>query len=720
MTQPDVYFRRADVYIDDGFTGPENIASLGANILPPVVDFSATPLIGVAPLTVDFTNLSQYGVSDAWDFQNNGSTDSVLHSPTGIVFGSPGLYSVKLTVTNTAGTVSLTKVNYIDVGSLPIVDFSGTPLSGNAPLDVTFTNLSSGAVSYAWDFENNGSTDSTATNPTHTYPDPGTYTVKLTGTNAYGSATQTKTAYVTVNAVGNRNALLTFESLFPTGDKSLDAAVLNHYNGGTDSNGNSGRNYGIVFDANSIVSYSLYEDGTADGNFVSNPSKGAAVSSLGGTITITIAGGFYEQVVASLIVLSGSTVTMRVKNPADAVIATTTLPFTSTGTVYDDSNTPQTVDVWEKITLAFAGEGRKLEIAGTVNQVAIDNILFRLPSSPLNPSIIDPDVGGTLTANVSNGAVTWFAMEWDGERDYDFALTGGAAASAKAYVYKGELSTPTSFTSAAPYALDHAGGIVKFPNYGSSSPDTVWVGVTASSGASASAGLTVTPGSGAVNPVNLQVTERDRSFASVLWLLDGQGADNSTTFTDLSTNARTVTPTGNTKISTAQFKFGSSSIYFDGVGDNLTLADTPDMNITGSFNFRGWFYIEANTSLNMTFLAFGGATHWQLYRRTASSNKLVLWNGSSNIIIGSTTQIGTTAWYHIEWSFDGTTHRIFVNGNLEGSAVSALSVNPTSMIVGTYFDGTEAFQGWAQDIEATTVARHTAAFTIPRYKLPAA
>jgi hypothetical protein len=401
------------------------------------------------------------------------------------------------------------------------------------------------------------------------------------------------------------------------------------------------------------------------------------------------------------------------------VIATTTLPFTSTGSIYNDAGTPATVDVWEKITLAFAGEARKLEIVGIANQVAVDNILFRMTSTPLAPTIIDPDVGGTLTANVTNGAVTWFSMEWDGERDYDFALTGGAASSAKGYVYKGEQASPTAFTSAAAFALNHAGGIVKFPNYGSSSADTVWIGVTASPGSSGAANLAVTPGSGAVNPVNLQVTERDRNFASVLWLLDGQGANNSTTFTDLSTNARTVTPTGNTKISTAQFKFGSSSIYFDGVDDNLVLADTPNMNLTGSFNFRGWFYVEANTSLNMTFVSFGGTSHWQLYRRTGSSNKLTLWNGSSNIIIGSTTQIGTTAWYHIEWSFDGTTHRIFVNGNLEGTASSAFGVDPTSMIVGTYFDGSECFKGWAQDIEATTVARHTAAFTPPRHKLAA-
>lgn len=49
-----------------------------------------------------------------------------------------------------------------------------------APLSVTFTNLSSGATSYLWNFGD--SQTSTATSPTHTYAQPGTYTVTLTAT----------------------------------------------------------------------------------------------------------------------------------------------------------------------------------------------------------------------------------------------------------------------------------------------------------------------------------------------------------------------------------------------------------------------------------------------------------------------------------------------------------------------------------------------------------
>jgi PKD repeat protein len=80
----------------------------------------------------------------------------------------------------------------------PTADFSATPTSGTDPLDVSFTDLSTGEpTSWAWDF-GDGST-STAQNPSHTYNTPGTYSVTLTVTNADGSDEEIKTDYITVN-----------------------------------------------------------------------------------------------------------------------------------------------------------------------------------------------------------------------------------------------------------------------------------------------------------------------------------------------------------------------------------------------------------------------------------------------------------------------------------------------------------------------------------------
>ncbi len=79
----------------------------------------------------------------------------------------------------------------------PAADFSGTPLSGTAPLAVAFTDLTANTPT-AWSWTFGDSTSSTAQNPTHSYTAVGNYTVALTATNAGGSNTMTKTNYIVV------------------------------------------------------------------------------------------------------------------------------------------------------------------------------------------------------------------------------------------------------------------------------------------------------------------------------------------------------------------------------------------------------------------------------------------------------------------------------------------------------------------------------------------
>jgi len=79
---------------------------------------------------------------------------------------------------------------------LPVANFRVNTTRGNAPLSVLFTDLSEDAVSWSWDFDNNGHPDSAVQNPVYVYEAPGTYTVKLTVSNANG--TDTETAVITV------------------------------------------------------------------------------------------------------------------------------------------------------------------------------------------------------------------------------------------------------------------------------------------------------------------------------------------------------------------------------------------------------------------------------------------------------------------------------------------------------------------------------------------
>ena len=88
-------------------------------------------------------------------------------------------------------------------GTSPTAAFSATPTSGPAPLTVQFTDQSSGGpTAWQWDFQNDGTVDSTQQNPSFAFESPGTYSVKLTVSNVSGEDTTTKSGYITVATAG--------------------------------------------------------------------------------------------------------------------------------------------------------------------------------------------------------------------------------------------------------------------------------------------------------------------------------------------------------------------------------------------------------------------------------------------------------------------------------------------------------------------------------------
>jgi PKD repeat protein len=121
-------------------------------------------------------------------------------------------------------------------GSTPLsATASGTPTTGNAPLDVSFTGSASGGTgpyTYSWNF-GDGSAASTAQNPSHTYSAACTCTATLTVTDSSSPAkTATSTVTITVNAVGN--PLTATASGNPTsGQAPLNVAFTGTGTGGT-------------------------------------------------------------------------------------------------------------------------------------------------------------------------------------------------------------------------------------------------------------------------------------------------------------------------------------------------------------------------------------------------------------------------------------------------------------------------------------------------------
>jgi PKD repeat protein len=125
-----------------------------------------------------------------WSFGDGTTGTGATPSHT---YGSPGMYSVQLTVTDNFGVVSASVSRQLQVLAPPTASFTvspAIPLSGRA---VTFAGVAAdpnagGSISsYRWSF--GGGATGAGPTASHTYAAPGTYTVKLTVTDSFGLGT---------------------------------------------------------------------------------------------------------------------------------------------------------------------------------------------------------------------------------------------------------------------------------------------------------------------------------------------------------------------------------------------------------------------------------------------------------------------------------------------------------------------------------------------------
>ncbi len=204
----------------DGDTRPAGAWCIGADEVPPTIGYVPTsftfnaveggsnPASQILSIWNSGGGMLNWNVTDdqSWitlnppEGSSTGDNDSVTvwANSTSLTAGT---YNGQITITaggatNSPQTVPVTlTVN----PPPPVADFVATPLSGQAPLVVDFADGSSGSIdTWAWDFEDDGTTDSFEQNTSHSYNIPGMYTVKLTVTGPGGPDSETKSGYITV------------------------------------------------------------------------------------------------------------------------------------------------------------------------------------------------------------------------------------------------------------------------------------------------------------------------------------------------------------------------------------------------------------------------------------------------------------------------------------------------------------------------------------------
>lgn len=163
--------------------------------------------------------------------------------------------------------------------------------------------------------------------------------------------------------------------------------------------------------------------------------------------------------------------------------------------------------------------------------------------------------------------------------------------------------------------------------------------------------------------------------ASPVLLAHFDGPNNSQTFID-AVGRHSFIPSGTQIVlSTTQFKFAPSSLSSNAV-DLLKIGDALDdfQFGTGDFTIDYWVWMNDFTTNNVVWETRDASSQAYLFYNSGGVGRhFEVYNGTSNIIVGSLTASATT-WYHIALVRSSGILRQFVNGNLDGQVADARNI----------------------------------------------
>ncbi len=194
-TTPGIYTVTFTVTNDCGSATAEQTITVGS---APVPDFGVSgSSSGCAPRSIGFVNQSTGNFDSLlWAFPGGTPASSTQPNPT-ITYETPGTYDVSLTLFSAFAPQQITVQDQVTIYTRPTAAFTYE----TNELTATFTNLSTDADFFSWNF-GDGET-STVTNPVHTFPAPGTFEVTLNASNPNCSRAVTETLFLHPSSTAN-------------------------------------------------------------------------------------------------------------------------------------------------------------------------------------------------------------------------------------------------------------------------------------------------------------------------------------------------------------------------------------------------------------------------------------------------------------------------------------------------------------------------------------
>lgn len=200
-------------------------------------------------------------------------------------------------------------------------------------------------------------------------------------------------------------------------------------------------------------------------------------------------------------------------------------------------------------------------------------------------------------------------------------------------------------------------------------------------------------------------------------LLHCNGANGSTSIIDSSSSAKLVSVYGGAQISTAQSKFGGSSLYLPGTDSYLTIPSHADWNSirNGAFTFELQVMLISLPAVSSSyyFIARGsGSAQWNFSLENSNGTYLLTFysnngGGSNYNYIGNPWSVATNTWYHVAIIINNTTLKFFVDGIQIGTTSTiSLSYIPSlsnELYIGKAYGMARYFNGYMDEVRLSDV-----------------
>ncbi len=380
-----------------------------------------------------------------WDFDNNGTIDNTTQNPT-YTFPAAGTYPVKLQVAGTAGACPSDTIINVVVNPNPVASFTATNVCLNSA--TTFTDgstVSSGSItSWAWDFDNNTTTDNTTQNPSNLYSSAGTYPVNLTvTTNNTCTNSFSTTVDVFANPVANFSTNIACENFATTfTDVSTNGtAAINSWQWDFDNNT-------TIDNSTQNPTYTYSADGTYPVTLIVSDANSCKDTT---TINVTVTPGTNANFTSTTVCQGVATMFNDISTPVGTV-NTWNWDFDNNGTIDNTTQNP---------TYTFPAAGTypvKLQVAGTAGACPSDTIINVVvnpnPVASFTATNVCLNSATTFTdgSTVSSGSITSWAWDFDNNTTTDNTTQNPSHSYASAGTYTVNLTVTTNNTCTNSYS----------------------------------------------------------------------------------------------------------------------------------------------------------------------------------------------------------------------------------------------------------------------------